>query len=158
VVVSFTTIHGGRTHNIIPDAVELSGTVRTLRPDVQRAVKKRLREVCEETCRLFGATAAFDYIEGYAAVVNDAAVVERVEEVARRAFGTERVQAIAPVMGGEDFAYYLQRVPGAFAFLGIGDGRPHPHHNARFDIDERALPIGVRLMVEVGRALTAPRE
>ncbi len=52
-------------------------------------------------------------------------------------------------MGGEDFAYYLQHVPGAFVMLGIGDDRPHPHHNARFDIDETVLPIGVRLMTAV---------
>jgi len=155
VVVSFTTIHGGRIHNIIPDAVELTGTVRTLDPAVQRAVQDRLREVCEQTCRLFGATAEFEYVEGYAPVVNDADVVERVGGVARAAFGADRVRTIAPVMGGEDFAYYLQRVPGAFVMLGIGDGHPHPHHNARFDIDERALPIGVRLMVEVAEALAS---
>jgi amidohydrolase len=157
VVVSFTTVHGGRIHNIIPDAVELTGTVRTLDRGAQDAVKSRLREVCEATCRLFGATAAFEYVEGYPPVVNDAAVVERVAGVAREAFGADRVHAIAPVMGGEDFAYYLQQVPGAFAMLGMGDGRPHPHHNARFDIDERALPIGVRLMVEVAEALAGGR-
>lgn len=153
VVVSFTTIHGGRIHNIIPDVVELGGTVRTLDREVQQAVKARLREVCEETCHLFGAAAAFEYEEGYAPVVNDTAVVGHVATIARRAFGSGKVQTIAPVMGGEDFAYYLQQVPGAFAMLGMGDGRPHPHHNARFDIDERALPIGVRLMVEVAEAL-----
>jgi amidohydrolase len=153
VVVSFTTVHGGRIHNIIPGAVELGGTVRTLDPGVQRAVKARLREVCEQTCRLFGATAAFEYVEGYAPVVNDPGIVERVGEVARAAFGADRVQTIAPVMGGEDFAYYLQQVPGTFAMLGIGDGHPHPHHHARFDIDERALPIGVRLMTGVAEAL-----
>ena len=60
-------------------------------------------------------------------------------------------------MGGEDFAYYLQRVPGAFVMLGMGDGQPYPHHNARFDIDERALPIGVRLMVEMAEAMSARR-
>jgi amidohydrolase len=146
VVVSFTTVHGGRTHNIIPDTVELSGTVRTLDPAVQRAVKERLREVCEEACRLFGASAAFEYVEGYPPVVNDAGVVDRLGAAAREAFGADQVAAIAPVMGGEDFAYYLQRVPGAFAMLGAGDGRPHPHHSARFDLDERALAAGVRLM------------
>ncbi len=153
VVVSFTTIHGGRIHNIIPDTVDLTGTVRTLDAGVQRAVKQRLREVCEDTCRLFGATAAFEYIEGYPPVVNEPGIVERVSDVARKAFGTDGVATIAPVMGGEDFAYYLQRVPGTFVMLGMGDGHPYPHHSARFDIDERALPIGVRLMVEVAEAL-----
>jgi len=149
VVVSFTTIHGGRIHNIIPDSVTLTGTVRTLDPGTQRAVKQRLGEVCEATCRLFGATATFTYHDGYPPVINDSASVELVGRVASRELGEDAVAIIAPVMGGEDFAYYLQHIPGAFALLGIGDDRPHPHHNARFDIDESVLPLGVRLMTAV---------
>ena len=148
-VVSFTTIHGGRIHNIIPDSVTMTGTVRTFEPAVQRAVKQRLGEVCDATCRLFGATAEFTYTDGYPPLMNDAASVELAGRVAAREFGADRVRTIAPVMGGEDFAYYLQHVPGAFVMLGIGDNRPHPHHNARFDIDETVLPIGVRLMTAV---------
>jgi amidohydrolase len=148
-VVSFTTIHGGRIHNIIPDSVTMTGTVRTLDLATQRAVKQRLGEVCEATCRLFGATAEFTYDDGYPPVVNDVASVDLVARVAARELGADRVKPMAPVMGGEDFAYYLQRVPGAFAMLGSGDGRPYPHHNARFDIDEAVLPVGVRLMTAV---------
>jgi amidohydrolase len=148
-VVSFTTIHGGRIHNIIPDSVTMTGTVRTLDLATQRAVKQRLGEVCEATCRLFGARAEFTYSEGYPPLLNDARSVELVSRVAAREFGADRVKTVAPSMGGEDFAYYLQRVPGAFAFLGIGDNRPYPHHNARFDIDETVLPVGVRLMTAV---------
>jgi amidohydrolase len=149
VVVSFTTIHGGRIHNIIPDSVTMTGTVRTLDLPTQRLVKQRLGEVCEATCRSFGATAEFAYHDGYPPVVNDAASVDLVARVATRELGPEHVKTITPVMGGEDFAYYLQRVPGAFMMLGAGDGRPYPHHNARFDIDEKALPLGVRLMTAV---------
>jgi amidohydrolase len=148
-VVSFTTIHGGRIHNIIPDSVTMTGTVRTFDPATQLAVKHRLDEVCEGTCRLFGATADFKYTDGYPPLVNDGASVELAGRVAAREFGADRVRTIPPVMGGEDFAYYLQRVPGAFAMLGIGDARPYPHHNARFDIDENVLPVGVRLMTAV---------
>jgi amidohydrolase len=148
-VVSFTTIHGGRIHNIIPDSVTMTGTVRTFEPAIQRAVKQRLGEVCEVTCRLFGATGDFRYTDGYPPLVNDAASIDLVGRVAAREFGAERCRTIAPVMGGEDFAYYLQHVPGAFVMLGIGDNRPYPHHNARFDIDENVLPIGVRLMTAV---------
>ncbi len=149
VVVSFTTIHGGRIHNIIPDSVTMTGTVRTLDMVTQRAVKQRLGDVCEETCRLFGATAEFTYTDGYPPLLNDAASVDLVNRVGARELGADRVRTIAPVMGGEDFAYYLRHVPGAFAMLGIGDNRPHPHHNARFDIDENVLPTGVRLMTAV---------
>ena len=155
VVVSFTTIHGGRIHNIIPDTVEMSGTVRTLDLETQRLVKARLAEVCESTCRSFGATADFQYRDGYPPLVNHAASVDLVMKVATSEFGANKVRTITPVMGGEDFGYYLQKVPGAFAMLGIGDNRPHPHHNARFDIDESVLPIGVRLMVSVALEMAA---
>ncbi len=149
VVVSFTTVHGGEVHNIIPDEVKMTGTVRTLDPDTQVAVKRRLAEVCDATCRAFGATADFTYIEGYPPVINDAASVDLVRRVAARDLGEDAVRMVEPLMGGEDFAYYLQHVPGAFALLGIGDDRPHPHHSSRFDIDERALPLGVRLITAV---------
>lgn len=149
VVVSFTTFHGGRIHNIIPDSVELTGTVRTLNPDVQRAVKQQLREVCESVCRAFGARAEFVYEDGYPPVINDAASVAFARQVAESEFGAARVVTIPPVMGGEDFAYYLQKVPGAFLMLGMGDGCPYPHHNARFDLDERSLAVGVRLLARV---------
>ncbi len=153
VVVSFTTVHGGRAHNITPDTVELTGTVRVFGADVQQAVKSRLREVCEQTCRTFSASAEFEYEDGYPPVVNDAAMAELLERVARRELGDARVVTMQPVMGGEDFASYLQHVPGAFAFLGIGGS--HPHHSARFDIDEAVLPIGVRLLTAL--ALEAAR-
>ena len=156
VVVSFTTVHGGRIHNIIPDEVTMTGTVRTLDPATQLAVKERLGEVCAATCRLFGATAAFAYKEGYPPVINDAASVDLVRRAAALELGGDAVRTIAPTMGGEDFAYYLQRVPGAFALLGMGDGRPHPHHNARFDIDETMLPVGVRLMTAVALEMLQP--
>jgi len=149
VVVTFTTIHGGLVHNIIPDEVVLGGTVRCFDLDLQRAVKARLQEVCERTCALFGASALFQYEDGYPPVVNHADMVDLVTRVAQQQLGDDSVFRMAPVMGGEDFARYLQQVPGAFAMLGAGDDRPFPHHNARFDIDERVLPLGVRLMVGV---------
>jgi amidohydrolase len=157
VVVSFTTIHGGRIHNIIPDSVTMTGTVRTLDLETQRVVKKRLGELCEQTCRSFGATAEFTYTEGYPPVVNDPASVDLVSRVAARELGGDAVKTIAPIMGGEDFAYYLQHVPGAFALLGMGDNRPHPHHSARFDIDEKVLPLGVRLMTAVALEMLQPQ-
>jgi amidohydrolase len=157
VVVSFTTVHGGRVHNIIPDSVTLTGTVRTLDLGVQGAIKARLREVCEQTCRAFGASADFEYEDGYPPLINDASMVDLVTRAARRELGDTDVTTIEPVMGGEDFAFYLQRVPGAFMMLGAGDGMRYPHHSARFDIDERVLPLGVRLMTAVALEALATR-
>jgi amidohydrolase len=157
VVVSFSTVHGGDVHNIIPDAVKLTGTVRTLDVATQVAARQRLAELCETTCRAFGATAEFTYIDGYPPLVNEPASVDLLRQVAAREFGGDAVQTVEPLMGGEDFAYYLQRVPGAFALLGIGDGNPYPHHSARFDIDEKVLPLGVRLMTAVALEMLQPR-
>jgi len=148
-VVTFGTIHGGTTHNIIPPEVTLSGTVRTFDLAVQALAEKRLREITEETAKAFGASCRVKYEVGYPAVVNDAAMVDFAVGVAKRVLGEGCPQRFDPIMGGEDFAYYLQKVPGAFIFLGDGDGREYPHHHPAFDIDEKALPMGVLLLVSL---------
>jgi amidohydrolase len=148
-VVTFGTVHGGTTHNIIPEEVALSGTVRTFDPPVQALAERRLREIAEETAKAFGAACRFEYTPGYPAVVNDAGMVDFAVGVARRVLGEDCLQPFDPIMGGEDFAYYLQKVPGALLFLGAGDGRRFPHHHPAFDIDERALPMGARLIASL---------
>jgi amidohydrolase len=146
IVVSFGTINGGTIYNIIPGEVTLTGTVRSFEPDVQRLAEKRLKEIAETTCQAFGAKAEFQYEYGYPPVVNDEAMVDFVEEVTGEVLGKERVKFIDPVMGGEDFAYFLQKVPGAFLFFGMGDGMEFPHHHPAFDIDEKSLPQATLLM------------
>jgi amidohydrolase len=144
-VVTFGTINGGTIHNIIPAEVTLTGTVRTFDPAVQALAQRRLREIAEESARAFGASCQVNYMLGYPAVVNDAAMVDFANGVARRILGEGCLHTFDPVMGGEDFAYYLKKVPGAFIFLGAGDGHEFPHHHPAFDIDEKALPMGALL-------------
>jgi amidohydrolase len=146
VVVSFGTIEGGTIYNIIPEEVVLTGTVRSFDSDVQELSENRLKEITDATCSAFGATADFQYEKGYPPLVNDESMVDFVAQTAGDIFGEERVQKIDPVMGGEDFAYFLQEVPGAFLFFGMGDGMNYPHHHPAFDIDEKALPQATRLM------------
>ncbi|MCX7975306.1 MAG: M20/M25/M40 family metallo-hydrolase, partial [Candidatus Aminicenantes bacterium] len=86
---------------------------------------------------------------GFPAVVNHPEAVDFVIKVAKSLFGENCLQSINPVMGGEDFAYYLQKVPGAFLFFGAGDGCPYPHHHPAFDFDERALPAATMLMASL---------
>jgi amidohydrolase len=148
-VVSFGMIRGGTTFNVIPGEVTLIGTVRSFQPEVQKLAETRLREIAEETGRVFGATCAFEYEKGYPALVNHADMVDLVLRVTRQILGEERIRPFEPIMGGEDFAYYLQKVPGAFFFLGMGDGQHYPHHHPAFDIDERALPQGVMLLTAI---------
>jgi amidohydrolase len=148
-VVSFGMIRGGTTFNIIPGDVTLIGTVRSFHPEIQKLAETRLREIAEETCRVFGAACTFKYEKGYPALVNPEDMVDLVLRVTCQTLGEERIRPFEPIMGGEDFAYYLQKIPGAFFFLGMGDGQPYPHHHPAFDIDERALPQGVVLLTAI---------
>jgi amidohydrolase len=146
VVVSFGTIEGGTIYNIIPEEVILTGTVRSFDTEVQELSENRLMEITDATCAAFGATADFQYEKGYPPLVNDESMVDFVAQTAGDLFGETKVQEIDPVMGGEDFAYFLQKVQGAFLFFGMGDGMVYPHHHPAFDIDEKALPQATLLM------------
>ncbi len=148
-VVSFGTVKGGTINNIIPGEVSLTGTVRTFDPSLQSLAEIRLKEITEETCKAFGATAGFKFEKGYPPLVNHEAMVDFVLEVAAKTLGEDRIQTIDPVMGGEDFAYFLQKVPGAFLFFGMGDGMEFPHHHPAFDLDEKALPQATLLMASL---------
>jgi len=148
-VLSFGTINGGTVYNIIPAEVSLSGTVRTLEPEVKELIETRLRAVAAETAQTFGAEVSVDYIPGFPPVVNHPRMVDLVLEVVRNTLGEDRIQEIDPVMGGEDFAYYLEQIPGAFLFFGMGTGCPYPHHHPRFDMDEAALPEAAELMTRI---------
>jgi len=148
-VVSFGAITGGTINNSIPDNVLLKGTVRSFDPEIQDLAERRLNEIVENTCRAFGAEGELVYERGYPALVNHAAEVDCLLEVVKETLGENRIVDFDPIMGGEDFAYYLQKVPGAFFFFGSGDGRNYPHHHPKFDIDERALPEATLLMTNL---------
>jgi amidohydrolase len=145
-VVSFGTIQGGTVYNIIPQEVNLTGTVRSFSSEVQELAQRRLQEITHSTCEAFEAQGGVRYEPGYPPLVNPPEMVDLVLEVVERLWGAERIASIDPVMGGEDFAYYLQDLPGAFLFFGMGDGMTHPHHHPGFDMDEKALPEAVLLL------------
>jgi amidohydrolase len=148
-VVSFGKIQGGTINNIIPDHVRLKGTVRSFDSEVQELAEKRLKEIAGDTCRAFGAEAELIYEKGYPALINHDVEVDFLLEVVKRTLGGDRISGFDPIMGGEDFAYYLQKIPGAFFFFGAGDGNPYPHHHPKFDIDEKALPEAAMLMANL---------
>jgi len=148
-VVSFGTIEGGTIFNIIPAEVKLTGTVRSFDHEVKSLAKRRILEIAEGTAQTFGATVEFSYNDGYPPVVNDEDMVDFVLEVTKKTLGEESIAPIDPVMGGEDFAYFLQEAPGAFLFLGAGGDDFYPHHHPAFDVDEKALPLGTLLMASL---------
>lgn len=148
-VVTVGRIAGGTKHNIIPGTVELEGTARSIDPHTARMMPVWIRETAENTARAGGLSATVDYERGYPVLSNDPKMAAFAKETAMMLLGKRAVVEIAePLMGGEDFAYYLKEAPGAFLRLGSrsGPSTSYPWHHPRFDIDERALPVGARLL------------
>ena len=104
----------------------------------------------EGICRAYGAEGKIDFIYGTPPLVNDRKEALFVESVIRRSFGDEVCTLVEPVMGGEDFSYYLQKKPGAFIFVGMGGEKSrYPHHHPRFDLDEEVFPDAIALFIEI---------
>lgn len=154
-VLTVSTIQGGSAPNVIGDAVTFGGTVRTLSAGVQDLLERGIAQVCEGVAAAHGATATVRYVRGYPSVVNTAEEVEVVREAAQDLYGSDAWQEIDTGMGGEDFAYYLRERPGAFWILGTKKEGAGGHHSATFDLDERALPKGVAVMVTSALRLAA---
>ncbi len=140
-VVSVTQIHTGSADNIIPDTAFIGGTVRTFKPSVQDMVQKRMAEVVAGQMASFGVEAELIYKRGYPATVNDAAKVELAAKTARDIAGEAAVHTEqGREMGAEDFAYMLQERPGAYLFLGQGEGAMV--HHPEYDFNDEIAPIG----------------
>ncbi len=150
-VVTCGTIRSGATFNIIAETAEITGTVRTLSDVVQKKIVREIEHIAKATASLYEAEATVSYVFGYPAVLNHAASVERIERAVR---GLVDVVHPEPAMGGEDFAYYLQQRPGAFFFLGCrpDQGEVYPHHSPHFLMNEKALPLGVEVLVKSVRS------
>jgi amidohydrolase len=142
-VVSVTRFHAGTADNIIPEAVELGGTVRTFDPAVRESLCAGLERVFRGVTDAHGATYTLDYVEGYAAVINDEGAAALVEAAARAELGEDALMEAEPIMGGEDFSAYLEKAPGAFFWVGAGSEDAVPHHHPRFTVDESALRPGI---------------
>lgn len=148
-VISITVVKAGEAFNVIPPVVELKGTIRSLSEDGMKFLQRRLTEVAVAVGQANRCDVAVEFPEVvYPPTVNDPALWEMARDVAEDMLGTENVLNIDPVMGGEDFSFYAQQVPGLFAFLAVGDGdsgAPHPVHHPKFTLNEDALPIGSAL-------------
>ncbi|MGD8996962.1 MAG: M20 family metallopeptidase [Anaerolineae bacterium] len=150
-VVTVGSYHGGDAFNVIPDQVDLSGTIRTYDAQVRETVLRRVREIVEGTAAAHGASAELKIQHLTPAVVNDADVTQVLRASAEAVVGPENVTSGERTMGSEDAAYFTQEVPGCYFLLGSANsdrGWDAPHHNPRFDFDEDVLPIGVAVMVE----------
>jgi amidohydrolase len=149
-VVTIGSIHGGSAPNIIPDTVDLQGTIRAFKDEVLQALRERLRAIVEGVAGALGVEANLSFSEnGTPATVNDSAMARIVRELAIDLVGVDSVRDDHRTMGAEDASYFLQAAPGAYVFLGAGNeakGMTEPHHSPRFQIDEDVLPLSVALL------------
>jgi amidohydrolase len=153
-VVTIGTIDGGSAFNIIPQSVHMTGTLRALSREDAELGAVSLRRIVSHTAQALGATADIDYEFGYPPVINSGESVAFLRPVLERALGEGNVVEPEITMGGEDFAYYLQHVSGAFVFVGTRNaakGLTAPHHNPKFTFDEDIFSIALSVFVAVVR-------
>jgi len=150
-VVTVGIVQGGTRFNIIPATVHLEGTVRTYDPKVRDAVERRMGEILGGITTAGGGSYELDYDRGTPATVNDPALTARMAPSLRKVVGDENVSVIPPTMGGEDFAYFANAVPGFYFRLGVSnpDNPSGGHHTPTFAADDASVAVGMRAMVAV---------
>lgn len=150
-VVTVTQIHGGDTWNVVPEQVILRGTVRTLDAGIQDRVEAAMKDVCAGIAQAHSAKIDISYMRGYPGVINTPAETNAAVSAARNLVGEEKVMTdIKPAMGSEDFAFMLQKCPGAYICIGAGEtSNDPPLHNPYYDFNDAILPLGAAYWVEL---------
>lgn len=151
VVVSIGTINGGFNFNVICNEVVLEGTTRSFNQDIQNRFPDRIRRIVDNVASSFNAKAEVDYTIGSLSCINHPAISQIAKAGITKLYGEDVVINFEKIMGGEDFAYLIQTVPGIIVFLGGGNkakNTTYPHHHEKFNIDEDALPIGTSLYAQ----------
>jgi amidohydrolase len=147
-VVTVGIFRGGERFNIIPGEVHLEGTVRTYSDDARSTVEQRMREILDGIARAGGGSYELDYRKNAPAVLNDPELYTRMRPSLERALGAENVVVAPPTMGGEDFSYFLEKIPGFYFRLGIVKPGTTSGglHTPDFRADDGAIPVGIRAM------------
>lgn len=147
-LISFGTINAGTKFNILADKVVMTGTCRSLDPGIAQRFPDMILKVAQGIASTYDAKVDLEYSRGYPALVNDEKMTALLEKAAIEAIGKENVKPTMPLMAGDDLAYFLQKVPGSYFWLGITPetGVISPAHTAKFDIDEKSLATGVAVM------------
>jgi amidohydrolase len=152
-VVTIAMFHAGATTNVIPDRATIAGTARTLHEISRAHIEEAVRRRCQAIATANRCEVEFAWQRGYPPTVNDPAMADYVATIARQALGANGfITATRPVMGGEDFAFYLQRVPGCFFFVGVmpaGQAEYPQLHTDRYDFTDAALAVGMRMFTEL---------
>lgn len=159
-VISVTMLHGGEANNVVPDSVELAGTVRTFSVAVLDLIEQRMQQVIDGICASQAMQSTFVFERGYPPTVNSAPEAALARAVMQRVVGAQQVVDQEPTMGAEDFAFMLEEKPGAYCFIANGDGDhralghgagPCALHNPSYDFNDRLIPLGATFWVELAR-------
>ncbi len=151
-VITVGMIGAGEASNVIPDTAEMRLTIRSFDPEVRTSLHQRIGEIATGIAGAMGATAQVNYTLGYPSLINDPAMAELVLDVATEALGPDRVWTSVPMMGAEDFSYFLEQRPGCFFNVGTMNeekGFVWGHHHPRFDMDEEGFAAGIEVMTRV---------
>ncbi|MDR1732242.1 MAG: amidohydrolase [Synergistaceae bacterium] len=144
-VVSVCVFNSGSLTNVFPTSAKLRGTIRTFDENIRQFIKKRVGEVAKASSDMHGTELRYTHLQGYPVLVNNADVVRQVKEKAQEN-GIEMVK-MEKSLGAEDFAYYAQKVPAGYFFMGCKTENQMPEHSPKHDIDERGLLTGLKLFV-----------
>lgn len=153
-VVTIGKVQGGSQYNVIPNEVVIEGTIRTLEEDLRQYAARRIGEIAQATAAVFGGSVDYEMVWGAPPVINDDKMASLAAGAVKKVLGEEHVITAvkAPNMGGEDFAYYLEKVPGAYMFLSSSNpakGTDGPHHTPKFDVDEDVFWMGSAMFVSI---------
>jgi amidohydrolase len=148
-VLSVCQIHGGSAFNIIPQEVELSGNIRCHNKDVRASMEERVERIVSNIAEAFGCTYELEYQYGIPQVYNDEQITAEIAAAAKSVLGDDKVVNLTrPLMGSEDFSFFLEHVPGAMFRLGIADENKLQLHNPKFDFPDHALPVGIAVLTK----------
>ena len=153
-IITIGMIHGGVRNNIIPDEVQMEGTIRAFSPEMQDEMHRRIRLTAESIAQSAGATAKVDIVRQYPITFNNPTLTEKMLPTLKRVAGAENVSIQPPVTGAEDFSFFAQKAPGLFVFLGstkqgVDPGTAPVNHSPLYDVDEGVLPLGVRTLANL---------
>lgn len=150
-VLSVCSFEAIGPYNVIANTAKIKGTVRTLNEQTRELMEKEMKRVIEGTCHLSGADFEFKYERGYPVLINHKEETEFVMNVAETVSEVKEIKETEPIMGGEDYSYYLQEVKGTYFFTGAqpeGVEDPYPHHHPKFDIDEKSLVVASKILAK----------
>ena len=164
-VISVTMIHAGEATNVVPNACELQGTVRTFTVEMLDLIERRMRSIAEHVSAAHEATCEFEFVRNYPPTINHAKEADFTRSVLADIVGADNVLTQEPTMGAEDFSYMLLEKPGAYFFIANGEGQhremghgggPCTLHNPSYDFNDDLIPLGGTVWVRMVEQFLAP--